>query len=219
MHRIAFANQKGGPGKTTLTELIAVEAERVGDGPVCIVDTDPQGSMTRWHSLREAATPQIAPIPYECLGEVTFANLAAKGARMLFFDTQPDRTDYTFAILKLCDLVVVPLKPSHNDIWAAADTFNFLKQNNIPFVFCLNMTKPNVAATAQVAAELSHHGPVLQTFVGDRTAYVNAVGRGMTGAEEDSKKAAPEIAALYQNIRTFLHKSKESSNHVSMGAA
>ncbi|WP_293549010.1 division plane positioning ATPase MipZ [Parvibaculum sp.] len=39
MHVIAFASQKGGSGKTTLAGHIAVEAERVGAGPVALVDT------------------------------------------------------------------------------------------------------------------------------------------------------------------------------------
>ena len=47
MHVIAFASQKGGSGKTTLAGHIAVEAELRGAGPVALIDTDPQGSLSQ----------------------------------------------------------------------------------------------------------------------------------------------------------------------------
>ncbi len=37
-----FKAQKGGSGKTMLAKHLAVEAERAGDGPVFLIDTDPQ---------------------------------------------------------------------------------------------------------------------------------------------------------------------------------
>ncbi len=45
MRVLAISSQKGGSGKTTLAGHIAVEAERVGAGPVALIDTDPQGSL------------------------------------------------------------------------------------------------------------------------------------------------------------------------------
>jgi cellulose biosynthesis protein BcsQ len=48
MHVIAVASQKGGSGKTTLAGHIAVQAELAGAGPVAVVDTDPQGSLSDW---------------------------------------------------------------------------------------------------------------------------------------------------------------------------
>ena len=46
MHVVAMVSRKGGSGKTTLAGHLAVEAERAGDGPVAVVDTDPQGSLS-----------------------------------------------------------------------------------------------------------------------------------------------------------------------------
>jgi len=45
MQILAIASQKGGAGKTTQAGHIAVQAERVGAGPVALVDADPQGSL------------------------------------------------------------------------------------------------------------------------------------------------------------------------------
>jgi cellulose biosynthesis protein BcsQ len=44
MQTIVINSQKGGSGKTSLCAHLAVEAERAGDGPVYLIDTDPQGT-------------------------------------------------------------------------------------------------------------------------------------------------------------------------------
>ena len=46
MQVIVINSQKGGSAKTMLAKHLSVEAERAGDGPVFLLDTDPQGSLT-----------------------------------------------------------------------------------------------------------------------------------------------------------------------------
>ena len=65
MHVLALASQKGGAGKSTLAFHLAVAAESDGAGPVALVDTDPQATLTRWWEARQAETPKMAK------GEVT----------------------------------------------------------------------------------------------------------------------------------------------------
>ena len=62
MRILTIASQKGGAGKTTLTAHLAVEAGRAGAGPVAVVDTDPQGSLSAWWNTRQAATPLFAAL-------------------------------------------------------------------------------------------------------------------------------------------------------------
>ena len=57
MHVIVLASQKGGAGKTTLSRHLAVEAERAGEGPVILIDADPQGGLAGWWNRRRADTP------------------------------------------------------------------------------------------------------------------------------------------------------------------
>ena len=51
---LTLAQQKGGAGKTTLVAQLAV-AFMAGGRSVALVDIDPQGSLTRWFKVREAA--------------------------------------------------------------------------------------------------------------------------------------------------------------------
>src|SRR6516225_4604954 len=59
MRILASAAHKGGVGKTTLAAHLAVEAERVGAGPVVLLDTDPQESLTDWHKVRVGNRPTL----------------------------------------------------------------------------------------------------------------------------------------------------------------
>src|SRR5215210_4178242 len=60
MKTIIVNSQKGGSGKTTLCAHLAVQAERAGDGPVFLIDTDPQGTLSTWHEKRQAEEPRRA---------------------------------------------------------------------------------------------------------------------------------------------------------------
>ena len=47
METIIINSQKGGSAKTMLAKHLSVEAERAGDGPVFLIDTDPPGQPDR----------------------------------------------------------------------------------------------------------------------------------------------------------------------------
>lgn len=214
MQTIVINSQKGGSGKTTLCAHLAVEAERAGDGPVFVIDTDPQGTLSTWHEKREAEAPQRA--------EVSLTDLAA-GLRVLqqhpaaycFIDTAPTRADENVALFHLADLVLVPIRPSPSDLWAAAATVALLKDAGIPFLFVLTQAKTNATITGQAAAALSHHGAVAETFIADRVPYAAAMTDGRTAIELMSKgPAALETAALWKNIKSCLHVNMQKDQKV-----
>lgn len=214
MQTIVINSQKGGSGKTTLCAHLAVQAERSGDGPAFVIDTDPQGTLSTWHEKREAEVPQRA--------EVALADIAA-GLKQLekhkasycFIDTAPTRTDENVALFRLADLVLVPIRPSPSDLWAAAATVALLKEADIPFLFVLTQAKGNASITGQAAAALSHHGPVAETFIADRVPYAAAMTDGRTAIELTTKgPAALETAALWKNIKSCLHANMQKDQKV-----
>ncbi len=214
MQTIVINSQKGGSGKTTLCAHLAVQAERAGDGPVFVIDTDPQGTLSTWHEKREAEAPQRA--------EVALADIAG-GLQQLrqhktaycFIDTAPTRTDENVALFRLADLVLVPIRPSPSDLWAAAATVSLLKEADIPFLFVLTQAKGNASITGQAAAALSHHGPVAETFIADRVPYAAAMTDGRTALELTSKgPAALETAALWKHIKACLHANMKNEQKV-----
>ena len=68
MRVLALSSQKGGSGKTTLSGHLAVQAQRAGFGPVCLIDIDPQGSLADWWNEREDEMPAFAQTTVARLG-------------------------------------------------------------------------------------------------------------------------------------------------------
>lgn len=108
MQTIIINSQKGGSGKTMLSAHLATQAEREKDGPVYLIDTDPQGTLTKWHSLREAESPQRVDLPFAAI-EQGLAKLEARGAAYCIIDTAPSRDQDVLSLLKLAQLVIVPV--------------------------------------------------------------------------------------------------------------
>lgn len=205
MQTIVVNSQKGGSGKTTLCAHLAVQAERSGDGPAFVIDTDPQGTLSTWHEKREAEAPQRAEVALVDIA-AGLKQLQLHKAAFCFIDTAPTRTDENVALFRLADLVLVPIRPSPSDLWAAAATVGLLKDAGIPFLFVLTQAKGNASITGQAAAALSHHGPVAETFIADRVPYAAAMTDGRTAIELSAKgPAAIETAALWKNIKSCLH--------------
>ena len=211
MHVIVVNSQKGGSGKTTLCAHLSVQATRAGDGDIFLIDTDPQGTLTVWHEKRAAEVPRRVELPFHDIA-AGLGLLRERGAALCFIDTAPSRTDETAVLFKLADLVLVPIRPSPSDLWAASATVQLLKRHNISFLFILNQIKPHTNITAQAVAALSHHGPVAETFIADRVPYAAAMTDGRTAIELDPKgRAATETAALWKHIQVWLPPPATSS--------
>jgi MinD-like ATPase involved in chromosome partitioning or flagellar assembly len=58
MNIVTMASRKGGAGKSTLTAHLASLSHQAGRRTV-VIDADPQGSLTLWHSLRPDRQPDL----------------------------------------------------------------------------------------------------------------------------------------------------------------
>src|ERR1700741_702261 len=58
MNVITLASRKGGAGKSTLTAQLAAQCHVSGKRTL-IIDADPQGSLSLWHSLRKDGLPKL----------------------------------------------------------------------------------------------------------------------------------------------------------------
>jgi chromosome partitioning protein len=209
MKTIIIANQKGGSGKSTLVTHLAVAAERAGDGPVVITDTDPQGTTADWFNAREAETPGYVNATMATLDE-KIAALSDAGASWLFVDTAPAINEKNADLLRLADLVIVPLCASPNDLRALSKTLPILQAAGRPFVFVLTRVNPQARLTVQTVMTLSEHGPVIKPPLRERVGYPTAMIDGRTAQEIDpSGPAAQEVAELWRSVKSrFDEKTK-----------
>lgn len=204
MFRIVCNSQKGGSGKSTVCRVLSVHAARLGFS-VYLVDTDTQGTLTQWHEAREADEPRRVELSRDVLQKGMNA-LKAHGAEFVFVDTPPNASEHLDDVFTLSDLVLVPIKPTPDDLKAGVVTVNRLKSLGVPFLFVITQAIQNTNITAQAIAALSHHGSVAETILVNRVAYPSAFTDGRTPQEIDPKSpAAREIASLWDNILSYLH--------------
>ncbi len=194
-----LASRKGGCGKTTLASHLAVEAGRAGAGPVAIVDLDPMGGLSGWWDARQAAEPILARV--ETSLSDTLKVLREGGIRTVFVDTPPSVGPEVATAIALADIVLVPCKPSPDDLRAVGRTVEAVTMTGKPMVFAINMTKPRTRLTAEAAVALSQHGTLAPQFVADRTDYAAAKADGLTAQElEPHGPAANEMRELWSYV-------------------
>lgn len=203
MKIIVLASQKGGVGKTTLAGHLAVAAEKAGAGPVVVIDTDPQGSLTAWWNARDAEAPGFA-----ALGKNLPAQLAAldnAGVGLVIIDTPPSANANIRGTVAAADLVLIPVRPSPHDLRAVGHTVDIVDDARKPFLFVISQAKAASALTAQAIAVLSSHGQVAASLIADRVAFASSMTDGRTVQELAPKSpGAAEIAGLWQDIERLL---------------
>lgn len=210
MKTLVIASQKGGVGKTTIAAHLAVAAELSGAGPVVLIDSDPQGSLSAWWNSREAQAPALAPASLAELPAKLEA-LRAAGVKLAVIDTPPAITAAIRDVVKLADLVLIPTRPSPHDLRALGQTVDIATELKKPFAFCVTQAKPTARLTVQAVAALSAHGAVAPSIVHDRVDYAASMIDGRTVNETDTKgRSAAEIRELLVFVQARLHEKKKT---------
>jgi chromosome partitioning protein len=212
MHVMAFASQKGGSGKTTLAGHIAVQAERAGAGPVALIDTDPQGSLASWWNDRAEDTPVFAHTFISQLEE-DVSRMRELGIKLLIFDTPPAITTTIEHVIRVCDLVVIPTRPSPHDLRAVGATVDLVDRLGKSLVFVVNGATPRARITAEAAIALSQHGTVAPVTVHQRTDFAASMIDGRTVMElEGADRSAEEMIQLWEYLFARLNRHGRSDS-------
>jgi chromosome partitioning protein len=207
---LCLCSTKGGGGKTTLCAHLAVQAERAGDGPVAVIDTDPQASLARWWNTRQAETPAFVQTTLAELAQQLEA-LRASGFKVVVIDTPGADVSHTRTVLRLSDLVLIPSRPSPLDLGTLEATVNMVQAESRPLMFVLNAVTARTRISAQAVMALSQSGAVA-AILHQRTDYAAAMTDGRVAAELDAgSRSASEVAELWQAISAALRKSKRMS--------
>jgi chromosome partitioning protein len=206
MYVLVMASQKGGSGKTTLSGHLAVEADQAGIGPVALIDTDPQGSLSHWWNARTAATPHFARVALPDLGEA-LSRLRAAGMRLAVIDTPPAITASISQVVAHADLVVVPTRPSPHDLRAVGATVDIAERHGKPLIFVVNAATPRARITGEAAVALSQHGTVAPVTLHHRVDFAASMVDGRTVGEVVGKSAsAKEVRELWLYVQEKLSR-------------
>ncbi len=209
MRTIAFVTQKGGSGKSTLASSLAVAAQEMKER-VCVVDMDPQGSLTNWAKTR--GLDDIAVIASGAARlPAALAGLEGKGFTLAIIDTPGAEGPASSAAMMVADLNIIPSRPSLFDLWASAKTRAALKQVGGDFVFLLNQCPPaQQTARVQDGVEtLEEMGGLISPLILSRVAYQEAARHGWGVTELNPHgAAAEEMRGLWASLRRRLARAK-----------
>lgn len=210
MKTLVIASQKGGAGKTTIAAHLAVAAERVGAGPVVLIDSDPQGSLSEWWNSRDTQTPALATAALADLPAKLQA-LQSAGVALAVIDTPPAITEAIRDVVRQADFVLIPTRPSPHDLRAVGRTVDIARSAGKPFAFVVTQAKPTAKLTVQAMAALSAHGVVAPAVLHDRVDYAASMVDGRTVVETDAKgRSSIEIQELLDFVQAQIHAKKKA---------
>ncbi len=210
MRTIAFINQKGGTGKSTLAACLAVAAKEAGER-VFLIDMDPQKSLIKWGHRREDKDLAVEAVSPAKLPTV-LAALARGRVNLVLIDTPATDSPAAEAAMACADLAIIPARPTVFDIWSSEVTRGKLKTAGKDYAFLLTQCSPmpESARVRDGAAALEAMGALLQPFVCARVDYQEAAREGMGVTEIDPEgKAAEEMRQLWTSLKRRFTRLKQ----------
>ncbi len=203
---ISHCKSKGGVGKTTIAGHLAVIAEKSKHGPVALIDTDPQASLSSWWNERKAETPIFASVSIAHLAD-HLKELERAGVKIAIIDTPPAVTRIIRVVLDVADLVLIPTRPSPHDLRAVGSTVELVEKAKKKMVFVINGAAARAKITGEAAIALSQYGTVAPVTIYQRTDFAASMIDGRTVYEIDSKsKSSAEIIDLWKYVYAKLRK-------------
>ena len=185
---------------------IAVQAERMGKGPVALLDADPQGSLADWWNERTADTPAFVKTTIEHLTD-DIDRLRDLGFELLVIDTPPAITSTIATVIGLSDLVVSPTRPSPHDLRSVVRTVELAEDLDKPLIFVVNAAPARAKITVNVAIALSQHGTLAPSIIHQRSDFASSMIDGRTVMEVSRKSpSAEEIAELWEYLEWRLER-------------
>lgn len=198
---VSSIHSKGGVGKSTVALSMADAFHQQGSS-VLVLDTDPQGTASEWVRAQEGDGPMVVGAPSAEKLERELDRLGTSYDAVVI-DGSAQLEGATGSIIRMSDLVLIPIQPSPADIWATEGIVNLIKDRQEVvgepaggFVLNCVVAGTNIAGDVEEVLE-EFDLPVLGRFH-RRVAFVEALVTGETPLTyEPQGKAAREVEDLY----------------------
>ncbi len=211
---IGVLTSKGGSGKSTITENIAVGIAHKG-ASVAIIDCDfKQRTASKWVSRRNELHPELPKI--HCFLEsdnlISSINEHAKHYDVNIIDVQGRDNKSLRAGFLVCDIIYVPFIPSQNDLEVIEEISSIIEetkeQNANRKIFAILNDCPSQILSSQSNDAYDFLGEYKSLFevskvkIVHRAVYQTCPSEGMGVVESKDKKAFFEIEKLIKEIES-----------------
>jgi len=206
---ISFISYKGGVGKTTLSENVAVCFAHAGRS-VCIVDADDSANTLSWSKKRSDKLPAIAVLQENNKEEIALKiRDLNKQYDLVIIDSPPSQVPISDMIVLMSNLVVVPLLPKGeqetntiNQFVRKIKSLEIAKEKKIPVYFVINEFDPRISLHRNFLEIMTttFGERVLKAKLHNRIAYAEVTHEGKGVFESGDTKAKHEIAELVNEL-------------------
>ena len=202
---IAFSNQKGGSGKSTLSANLAVLWSNSGY-KVAVIDADPQKRLTYWLSERKkyygADDIGINSYNFDIRSLAEEVKKIKRKYDFIIIDSPPAITFETLQIIKASNGVFVPVQPSPLDLMATLPFLQIAREEKKKPLIILNRVMPRAKLTDAMILRLRYSGAkIARSRISSKVIFAEsfAVGRGVIDINVTSD-AAKEIINVGNEI-------------------
>lgn len=201
MKLVILHSPKGGSGKSTLARELAVAAVLAGRR-VALADLDPQGTTRGWYDRRQDQEPAVVafdPVRPDL-------ERLAGAFDLLLVDTPPGAHAWLASLVELADAVLVPVRPTPDDLLGAAPIAAALE--GCPWAFVLTQVAPRSRLAVQAVRQLAGLGKVAPVSLGFRQEYPAASIEGRAAVEYTGGKGQAEVTELLAYVTKSLLREK-----------
>tara|TARA_Y100001970_G_scaffold283642_1_gene399359 strand:+ start:603 stop:1235 length:633 start_codon:yes stop_codon:yes gene_type:complete len=206
---IAFSNQKGGSGKSTLTANMAVLWSNSGY-KVAVIDADAQKSLTYWLTERKKYYGEndigIDSYQFDIRNLAEELKTIKRKYDFILIDSPPSITFETIQIVKVANGLFVPVQPSPLDLMATIPFLQIAKQERKNPIIILNRVMPRAKLTEAMILRLRYAGAkIARSRISSKVIFAEtfSVGRGVVDINVTSDAAKEVINAGNEIIRNL----------------
>ena len=207
---LAFLNQKGGVGKSTLSTNAADYFHRRGD-KLLLIDADPQGTTNDWAARRDDLPFPVMQLARDNIAREILSHAA--NYDHVVIDGPPRAEALSRAVIIASDLVVLPIEASGASDWASQTTIRQIREareykDTLLSVFLASRIIPNTVISRSIRDHVADYGiPLLKATVANRVPYAEALTMGKTIFEWAARStAAHEFSTVMEEIGAFYER-------------